>query len=98
MSCILQNDTACLTGRLAYVLLMVYPMVYPIQQGPGDGVAVSLDNVKSMMSRDRGERNLVSSQCVFAQAYRQLRDTEAKVLRTVWDGERVFQARHLLLV
>lgn len=56
-------------------------------------MAVSLDNVKSMVSRDRGETDLVSSQCVFAQAYRQLRDTEAKVLRTVWDGERVFQVR-----
>lgn len=60
-------------------------------QGPGDGVAVTLDNIKAMMSRDRGERDLASSQCVFAQAYRQLTDTEPKVLRTVWDGERVFQ-------
>lgn len=60
-------------------------------QGPGDGVAVTLDNIKAMMSRDRGDRDLASSQCVFAQAYRQLCDTEAKVLRTVWDGERVFQ-------
>lgn len=57
-------------------------------------MAVSLDNVTSMMSRDRGEKDLVSSQCVFAQAYRQLHDTEAKVLRTVWDGERVFQVRY----
>lgn len=55
-------------------------------------MTVTLDNVKSMMSRDKGEKDLASSQCVFAQAYRQLRDTEAKVLRTVWDGERVFQA------
>lgn len=54
-------------------------------------MAVTLDNMKAMASRDRGEKDLASSQCVFAQAYRQLRDTEAKVLRTVWDGERVFQ-------
>lgn len=60
-------------------------------QGPGDGVAVTLDNMKSMTSRDRGERDLASSQCVFAQAYRQLRETEPKRLRTVWDGERIFQ-------
>lgn len=46
-----------------------------------------------MVSRDRGERDLTSSQCVFAQAYRQLCDTDPKVLRTVWDGERVFQVR-----
>ncbi|CAM9591597.1 unnamed protein product, partial [Scytosiphon promiscuus] len=60
-------------------------------QGPGDGVAVTLDNVKSMLSRDRGEKDLTSSQCVFAQAYRQLSETDPKILRTVWDGERVFQ-------
>lgn len=30
---------------------------------------------------------------MFAQAYRQLCDTDPKVLRTVWDGERVFQVR-----
>eukprot|EP00903_Cladosiphon_okamuranus_P019656 g18070.t4 len=60
-------------------------------QGPGDGVAVTLDNIKAMLSRDRGEKDLASSQCVFAQAYRQLRDTDPKLLRTVWDGERVFQ-------
>ena len=63
-------------------------------QGPGDGVAVTLDNMKAMMSRDRGDRgqkDLASSQCVFAQAYRQLCDTDPKLLRTVWDGERVFQ-------
>ena len=46
-----------------------------------------------MLSRDRGERDLASSQCVFAQAYRQLSDTDPKLLRTVWDGERVFQVR-----
>lgn len=62
-----------------------------MRKGPGDGVVVTLDNVKSMMSRDRGERDLTSSQCVFAQAYRQLTDVDPKLLRTVWDGERVFQ-------
>lgn len=60
-------------------------------QGPGDGVAVTLDNMKAMMSRDKGEKDLASSQCVFVQAYRQLCDTDPKLLRTVWDGERVFQ-------
>lgn len=60
-------------------------------QGPGDGVAVTLDNIKAMLSRDRGGKDLASSQCVFAQAYRQLSDTDPKLLRTVWDGERVFQ-------
>lgn len=54
---------------------------------------MTLDNIKAMVSRDRGERDLTSSQCVFAQAYRQLCDTDPKVLRTVWDGERVFQVR-----
>ena len=54
-------------------------------------MAVTLDNIKAMLSRDRGEKDLASSQCVFAQAYRQLTDTDPKLLRTVWDGERVFQ-------
>lgn len=54
-------------------------------------MAVTLDNIKAMLSRDRGEKDLASSQCVFAQAYRQLSDTDPKLLRTVWDGERVFQ-------
>lgn len=67
--------------------------VHRSSQGPGDGVAVTLDNMKSMLSRDRGEKDLASSQCVFAQAYRQLSDTDPKLLRTVWDGERVFQVR-----
>lgn len=66
-------------------------------QGPGDGVAVTLDNMKSMLSRDRGEKDLTSSQCVFAQAYRQLSETDPKVLRTVWDGERVFQVREVAI-
>lgn len=56
-------------------------------------MAVTLDNIKAMLSRDRGEKDLASSQCVFAQAYRQLSDTDPKLLRTVWDGERVFQVR-----
>ena len=80
--------------KLACVLTSVRAyMRYTHAQGPGDGVAVTLDNMKSMMSRDRGEKDLASSQCVFAQAYRQLSETDPKLLRTVWDGERVFQVR-----
>lgn len=69
----------------------VFLWIYCCVQGPGDGVAVTLDNMKAMMSRDKGEKDLASSHCVFAQAYRQLCDTDPKLLRTVWDGERVFQ-------
>ncbi|CAM9123344.1 unnamed protein product [Choristocarpus tenellus] len=61
------------------------------QGNGGDCVCVTLDNVKAMTSRDKEEKDLTSSQCVFVQAYHQLHNKDPQLLRNVWDGGRVFQ-------
>ena len=57
---------------------------------PGVPAALSLDNIKALMSRDKGEVELTQSQCCFAQAFRQLRDKDSLVFRYIFSGDRVF--------
>jgi hypothetical protein len=57
----------------------------------GSAAAMILDNVLAMESRDKKEYDIISSQCCFAQAFRQLKDKEASVYRYVFSGDRVFQ-------
>ena len=59
--------------------------------GPGIPVQLSLDNMKAMNSRGKGEREPSSSQNCFVQAFRQLLGKDASVYRHVFSGDRVFQ-------
>ncbi|KAG5176468.1 hypothetical protein JKP88DRAFT_196590 [Tribonema minus] len=57
----------------------------------GETLGVTLDNLRAAASLARGETDIAASQCLFAQAFRQLAHRDAQLLRTVWDGDRVFQ-------
>jgi hypothetical protein len=59
--------------------------------GPGIPVQLSLDNMKAMASRGRGERDPSVAQNCFVQAFRQLHGKDAAVYRHVFSGDRVFQ-------
>jgi len=52
---------------------------------------VILDNAKSLHSRDRGEKDPVSSQNCFVQAFQQLREKDSLVYRCLTSSDRVFQ-------
>ena len=51
---------------------------------------LTLDNIKALASRDKGETELTQSQCCFSQAFRQLRDKDAMIYRYIFSGDRVF--------
>jgi hypothetical protein len=62
------------------------------QGSGGDALTITLDNVRAATSREKGEHDISSSHCLFVQAYKQLVDTDSKILRTVRE-DRVFQVR-----
>ncbi|CAM9093982.1 unnamed protein product [Chrysoparadoxa australica] len=61
------------------------------QGAGGDCITVTLDNYKASISRDKGERDPSCSQCIFVQGFKQLSGRDPQLLRTLWDGDRVFQ-------
>ena len=56
----------------------------------GNGVTVILDNF--LASKTEGKKHsLKESKCIFVQAYDSLSPRPSHILRSVWDGDRVFQ-------
>ena len=50
-----------------------------------------LDNFKALASRENGETEPSNSQCTFVQAFRQLQNSDARVFRHIFQGDRTFQ-------
>jgi len=56
----------------------------------GNGVTVILDNYLASKSQGK-KQSLKESKCIFVQAYQSLSPRPSHILRSVWDGDRVFQ-------
>ncbi|CAM9132749.1 unnamed protein product [Phaeothamnion confervicola] len=57
----------------------------------GSSTTITLDNFLASRSVEAGETGIHASRCVFAQAFRALQGKSCRVLRSCWDGDRVFQ-------
>jgi len=58
----------------------------------GSATTVTLDNFLATRSSDTGANpSIEHSRCIFVQAFHALKDKESKVLRSCYDGDRVFQ-------
>ena len=57
----------------------------------GNSTTVILDNYLASKSIQSNHRTIETSQCIFVQAFNALHKKPSHVLRSVWDGDRVFQ-------
>lgn len=61
------------------------------QGSGGNTLTITLDNFAASRSIEADERDIRASRCIFVQAFRALHHKDTKVLRSCWDGDRVFQ-------
>jgi len=61
------------------------------QGSGGNTLTITLDNFAASRSMEAAERDISTSRCIFVQAFRALHHKDPKVLRSCWDGDRVFQ-------
>lgn len=59
----------------------------------GNALTITLDNFAASRSMEAGEATIRASRCIFVQAYRALHHKDPRLLRSCWDGDRVFQVR-----
>lgn len=57
----------------------------------GNSLTITLDNFAASRSIEAAEKDIRSSRCTFVQAFRALHHKDTKLLRSCWDGDRVFQ-------
>ena len=67
------------------------------QGSGGNSLTITLDNFSASRSIEADERDVRTSRCIFVQAFRALHHKDTKVLRSCWDGDRVFQVGTLLI-
>jgi hypothetical protein len=61
------------------------------QGSGGNSLTITLDNFAASRSMEAAERDVTTSRCIFVQAFRALHHKDSQVLRSCWDGDRVFQ-------
>ena len=61
------------------------------QGSGGNTLTITLDNFAASRSIEADEKDIRNSRCIFVQAFRALHHKDTKVLRSCWDGDRVFQ-------
>ena len=61
------------------------------QGSGGNSTTVILDNFLASKSLERGPTTIDKSDCIFVQAFKDLKTRPSVILRSVWDGDRVFQ-------
>lgn len=74
--------------------------VHPTNHHPGSGgnaLTITLDNFAASRSMEAGEAGVRASRCIFVQAFRALHHKDPRLLRSCWDGDRVFQVGALPL-
>jgi hypothetical protein len=62
-----------------------------VSTGPGVPANLMLDNFKALSSREADERDLSSSECCFAQAFRQLAGKDPVIYKHIFSDGRIFQ-------
>jgi len=61
------------------------------QGSGGNSTTVILDNFLASKSLEKGPMTIDKSDCIFVQAFKDLKNRPSVILRSVWDGDRVFQ-------
>jgi len=57
----------------------------------GSATTITLDNFLATRSSDVNNPDIAKSKCIFVQAFHALKGKDARILRSCWDGDRVFQ-------
>jgi len=61
------------------------------QGSGGSSLTITLDNFAASLSLEMKQNTILTSRCIFIQAFQALKTKDTKLLRSCWDGDRVFQ-------